>query len=43
MELIKYGGWKACQITATGFFRVEKNDLSWLAIDSEGYITCIKH
>ncbi|MGQ1948386.1 CBM96 family carbohydrate-binding protein [Geofilum sp. OHC36d9] len=37
MEFSKYGGWKAHQTTATGFFRVEKIDGRWWAIDPEGY------
>lgn len=37
MEFSKYGGWKAHQTTATGFFHVEKIDGRWWAIDPEGY------
>lgn len=38
MELSKYGGWKAHQVTATGFFRVEKINGRWWAIDPQGYL-----
>ena len=38
LELSKYGGWKAHQVAATGFFRVEKIDGRWWAIDPEGYL-----
>lgn len=38
LELSKYGGWKARQVAATGFFRVEKIDGRWWAIDPEGYL-----
>lgn len=37
MEFSKYGGWKAHQVEATGYFRVEKIDGRWWAIDPEGY------
>lgn len=37
MELSKYGGWKAHRTTATGFFRAERIDGRWWAIDPEGY------
>jgi hypothetical protein len=36
--LSKYGGWKAHRVAATGFFRVEKIDGRWWAIDPEGYL-----
>ena len=38
LELSKYGGWKAHQVAATGFFRVEKINGRWWAIDPEGYL-----
>ncbi len=38
LELSKYGGWKAHRVVATGFFRVEKIDGRWWAIDPEGYL-----
>lgn len=38
LELSKYGGWKAYQVAATGFFRVEKINGRWWAIDPEGYL-----
>ncbi len=39
LVLSKYGGWKARRIgTGTGFFRVEKIDGRWWAIDPEGYL-----
>lgn len=38
LELSKYGGWKAHRVAATGFFRVEKIDGRWWAIDPEGYL-----
>lgn len=38
LELSKYGGWKAHQVAATGFFRVEKIDGRWWVIDPEGYL-----
>ena len=38
MELSKYGGWKAHRVAATGFFRVEKINDRWWAIDPEGYL-----
>lgn len=38
MELSRYGGWKAHQVQATGFFRVEKIAGRWWAIDPEGYL-----
>ena len=37
MEFSKYGGWKARRTSATGYFRVEKIDGRWWAIDPEGY------
>lgn len=33
----QYGGWKAWQKQATGFFRTEKVDNRWWIIDPEGY------
>jgi len=38
LELSKYGGWKARQVAATGFFRVEKIKGRWWAVDPEGYL-----
>lgn len=38
LEFSKYGGWKAQQVNATGFFRVEKIDDRWWVIDPEGYL-----
>lgn len=38
MELGKYGGWKAHQVQATGFFRFEKINGCWWAVDPEGYL-----
>jgi hypothetical protein len=38
MVFSKYGGWKARQVAATGFFRVEKIDGRWWAVDPEGYL-----
>lgn len=38
MELSKYGGWKARRVEATGFFRVERIDGRWWAVDPEGYL-----
>lgn len=38
MEFSKYGGWKAHQLEATGFFRVEQIDGRWWVIDPEGYL-----
>lgn len=38
MEFSKYGGWKAHQVEATGFFRVEEIDGRWWAVDPEGYL-----
>lgn len=35
--LSNYGGWKVNQVTATGFFRVEKQGSRWWIVDSEGY------
>ena len=37
MKFSKYGGWKAHRTKGTGFFRVEKIDGRWWAIDPEGY------
>ena len=42
LELSRYGGWKARRVTATGFFRVEKIDGRWWAIDPEGYLYIVK-
>ena len=36
--LSRYGGWKQQKSTATGFFRVEKIDGRWWAIDPDGYL-----
>ena len=39
LELSKYGGWlNGPRQTATGFFRVEKINGRWWAIDPEGYL-----
>ncbi len=38
MEFSKYGGWKAHKVEASGFFRVEKIDGRWWAVDPEGYL-----
>jgi len=38
LELSKYGGWKEQRVKATGFFRVEKIDDRWWAVDPEGYL-----
>ena len=38
VELSKYGGWKARQVQATGFFRVEKINERWWFVDPEGYL-----
>jgi hypothetical protein len=38
LEFSKYGGWKAHQADATGFFRVEKINDRWWVIDPEGYL-----
>ena len=38
IELSRYGGWKQHKRTATGFFRVEKIDGRWWAIDPDGYL-----
>ena len=35
--LSNYGGWKADQSTATGFFRVEQRNDRWWIIDPDGY------
>jgi hypothetical protein len=35
--LSNYGGWKVNQVTATGFFRVEKQGNRWWIVDPEGY------
>jgi hypothetical protein len=35
--LSNYGGWKVNQVTATGFFRVEKQGSRWWIVDPEGY------
>jgi len=42
LELSHFGGWKARQVEATGFFRVEKIDGRWWAIDPEGYLFIAK-
>ncbi|WP_338359515.1 hypothetical protein [Yeosuana marina] len=36
-ETDAYGGWKATQFGATGFFRVEKINNRWWIIDPDGY------
>ena len=38
VELSRYGGWKQQKREATGYFRVEKIDGRWWAIDPEGYL-----
>lgn len=38
MEFSRYGGWKAHQVEATGYFRVEQIDGRWWAVDPEGYL-----
>ena len=37
-ELSRYGGWTQQKRTATGYFRVEKIDDRWWAIDPDGYL-----
>lgn len=38
LALSKYGGWKERRVKGTGFFRVEKIQDRWWAIDPEGYL-----
>jgi hypothetical protein len=34
----RYGGYKAKQVSATGYFRTEKIDCKWWLVDPEGYL-----
>jgi hypothetical protein len=36
-EFSRWGGWKEKQLTATGWFRVEKSDDRWWLVDPDGY------
>jgi len=38
VELSRYGGWKARQIEATGFFRTRRVGGRWWLVDPEGYL-----
>jgi hypothetical protein len=37
-DVSQYGGYKAKQLKATGFFRTEKMDGKWWLVDPEGYL-----
>jgi|GEM_PF-1411995 len=43
LEVSRYGGWKARQVEATGFFRTEKIGDRWWVVDPEGYLYIAKH
>ncbi len=38
VELCEYGGWRARQVDATGFFRTERIDGRWWLVDPDGHL-----